>query len=265
MTQNFVFDQPHATRLTIARQDLLRDALPELRRQLHLETALDVGCGVGYFSAFLDGLGYSTVGYDGRQGNVEEAKRRFPQIDFRTVDIEDRAAGESGRYDLVLCFGLLYHLENPLRAVRNLSALTAQVLLVESMCVPENRPLLYLMGEAQGADQSLRGIAFYPSESCLIKMLYRTGFPFVWRWTRLPAHEDFHKSLLREKGRIVLAASRVALDAAFLTLAPEPTIPWNPWTTPWGQVADSAERVRRFLNQPWPGKFAALRRRVGWR
>ena len=40
---------------------------------------------------------------------------------------------ELGEFDLVLCFGLLYHLENPMRTIRHLRALTGQGLLLESM------------------------------------------------------------------------------------------------------------------------------------
>ena len=59
-----------------------------------------------------------------------------PNIPFETRDIEDSSVAQLGPFDLVLCFGLLYHLESPLRAIRHLRKLTGKVLLLESMCIP---------------------------------------------------------------------------------------------------------------------------------
>lgn len=61
-----------------------------------------------------------------------------------------------GEFDLVLCFGLLYHLENPLLAVRHLRSLTEKCLLLESMCVPDNKPSMLLKEEPSEFDQSAR-------------------------------------------------------------------------------------------------------------
>src|SRR6266478_5089926 len=89
-----------------------------------LSKAVDAGCGVGFFSQTLAECGLNVRGFDGRGENVAEARRRFPHIPFEQGDIEERAILELGRYDLVLCCGLLYHLENPLLAIRHLRGLT---------------------------------------------------------------------------------------------------------------------------------------------
>jgi hypothetical protein len=52
---------------------------------------------------------------------------------------------------------LLYHLENPMLAIRHLRTLKG--LLLESMCIP------VLREEPAAADQSLTDIALYPSRS----------------------------------------------------------------------------------------------------
>lgn len=63
-----------------------------------------------------------------------------------------------GRFDFVLCCGLLY-LENPLLAMRNLPALTEKCLLLESMCIPDEKPSMLLREEPRADDQSLTDIA----------------------------------------------------------------------------------------------------------
>ena len=39
--------------------------------------------------------------------------------------------------------------------------------------------------------QSLTDVAFYASEGCLVKMLYRAGFAGVYRVAVVPEHDDF--------------------------------------------------------------------------
>ena len=111
-----------------ARMEFLRRVIPPWQPLLGLHTALDLGCGVGYFSTMLRDLGLSVTAADARPKNIAEARSRHPGIDFRVADAEDASLASLGTFDLVVCFGLLYHLENPLRAMRNLRALTGKIL-----------------------------------------------------------------------------------------------------------------------------------------
>jgi tRNA (mo5U34)-methyltransferase len=192
MAQEFVFDMPHTKRITKARIDFLNTLLPGLINTLGFKTALDAGCRVGYFSCYLADLGLQVSAVDGRCDNIVEAQRRHPQVRFSIHNIEDQTVRQLGVFDLVLCCGLLYHLENPFAALCNLYALTGRVLLIESMVVPSALPIVSLLDEGRSEDQSLNYIAFVPSESCLTKMLYRAGFPYVYAVTT----RAFRKSLI---------------------------------------------------------------------
>ncbi len=175
------FDQKEYRQLIEARGETIRRAMRRLKPALGLSNAVDAGCGVGFFSQTLAECGLNVCGFDGRGENVAEARRRFPHIPFEQGDIEERAILQLGRFDLVLCFGLLYHLENPLRAIRNLRGLTEKCLLLESMCLPEEKPSMLLREEPRQEDQGLRDMACYPSEGSLVKMLYQVGFGMVFR------------------------------------------------------------------------------------
>ena len=61
--QGLPFDAPHALELNRARQDFIREFLAEIRTQAALQSALDVGCGVGYLSKFLHDLGFEVVAW----------------------------------------------------------------------------------------------------------------------------------------------------------------------------------------------------------
>lgn len=195
--------------LNKARMEHLALFLPELMREGDLATALDVGCGaLGYFTRFLADGGLMTRAIDARMENVLEARKLHPDIDFSVHDVEDGSLASMGQYDLVLCFGLLYHLENPFLAIRNLSSVTAKYLLIESQVAPAKTMGASLFEEPQVENQSLRYVVLMPSEQALVKMLYKAGFRAIYRPRQLPRHRDFSSSMARRKVRTVLLASK---------------------------------------------------------
>ena len=248
MSQPFVFDRPLQSESRDARMEFLRQTVVSWQGPLGLRTALDVGCGVGYFSAMLRDLGLNVTAVDARPENIAEARTRHAGIEFRAADAEDPALPSSlGVFDLVACFGLLYHLENPLRALRNLRALTGKLLVLESMSVADDQPFLLLLDEPGGEDQSLRAVSCYPSEGAMIKMAYRAGFPHVYRFRTLPDHEDFRATLGRARARTVLAASVPALDSPAVVAVPEPRPSGDFWTTDPTGLTKVLRRLRRNL------------------
>jgi SAM-dependent methyltransferase len=254
---------PHARALERSKVELLREPLAEWKSKLELKTAWDVGCGVGYFSILLNELGFQTRALDGRAENAEEAMRRIPNLDARVADVEDPSLPSLGGADLVFCLGLLYHLENPFRAIRNLAQMTGKVMVIESMCTWDDLPVLYLLEEGPTEDQGLRHIAFYPSEACLVKMLYRSGFSHVYRFTRLPDNVDFQSSLDQTKRRTMLVASRVEISSADVALVPEIPAAYYPWHTAWFKKTQPIRRVWGFMKKPWPAKVMSMRRLLG--
>ncbi|HVP81199.1 MAG TPA: FkbM family methyltransferase [Thermodesulfobacteriota bacterium] len=263
MKKNWVFDGQEQQKIHKYRKEFLEHLLRSLFNGPMLKTALDAGCGIGFFANYLSSLGLRVTAFDGRGGNVEEARVRYPQVEFHISDVEDLSIRELGSFDLVLCFGLIYHLENPFRAIRNLHDVTAKILIIESMITPSLSPVATLVNESQGDDQGLRYDAFIPSEACLIKMLYHAGFPEVYKTIQLPDHEDFRKTVSHQRRRTVLVASKVALQSALLQCIaePEPQRPdlWEKKLTRFINVAYGVllpivrTIFHRFLFQfPWP-------------
>ncbi len=257
-----VFDQSHYVSLMEARGETMRRLVEELKRTLNLATALDVGCGVGFFAKTLHDLGLRVCGFDGRIENVEEARRRYPGIPFEQGNIENGEIRKLGEFDLVLCFGLVYHLENPLAAMRHLRALTGKGLLLESMCFPEERPWMLLREEPSSEDQSLTNIAFYATEGCLVKMLYRAGFPQVYRLEQLPEHDDFWETREHVRRRTILFASPQPVSLPGLKLMTEPREFSDPWQRVLGPSASIPRRIKRFLRKPMGQKYLSLANRL---
>jgi FkbM family methyltransferase len=251
------FDQRKYRKIIAARGETIRRVVSKLNPLFHFSTALDAGCGVGFFSKTLEECGLQVCGFDGREENVAEARKRYPSVPFESADIEHDSIRQLGRFDFVLCCGLLYHLENPLRAVRNLRALTEKCLLLESMCTPDTEASLLLRAEPNAEDQSLTELAWYPSESALVKMLYRSGFATVYRVVPLPAHEEFRDTAHTTRRRTVLLASCAPIDVAGFRLYPEPHEARDPWTRS-GENAAGLRRATRFLSSPLRRKYITL-------
>jgi SAM-dependent methyltransferase len=253
------FDQKEYRQLIEARGQTIQRAVTRLKPALNLSNAVDAGCGVGFFSQTLSECGLNVCGFDGREENVAEARRRFANIPFGEGDSEQRAIPQLGRFDLVLCFGLLYHLENPLLAIRNLHGLTEKCLLLESMCLPEEKASMLLREEPRQEDQSLTDVACYPSEGSLVKMLYRAGFGMVYRVTPLPDHEDFRETAEHARRRTVLLATSTAIDEEGFRLIPEPHEAEDPWAKKTAVRATVPQRIGQFLRCPRELNTSGLR------
>jgi SAM-dependent methyltransferase len=249
--------------INTARGAVLGELLADVREKLDLRTALDVACGAGYFTGLLRSARLDSMGIDGRQTNIDECARRFPGVRFECFDAEDRAIRDLGRFDLVLCFGLLYHLENPMLAIRNLQALTGTLLLVESVVFPGEQPVMGLVDEARSNDQGLNYFAFYPTEPCLQKMLFKAGFAHVYKFSVLPDHGTYRHSKGSPRVRAMLAASHRPLGTRLLEAVEEPRIYFAPWDA--ASVAashDSLGKLRRFTQKPLPEKLKTIQRLI---
>lgn len=254
-----MFDQEHARRFNDARHAYLQAWLPDLLRSTGARTAIDLGCALGYFTAYLSSLGLETLGIDGREENIAEARSRYPELRFAVGDVTDRAILGLGSRDVVLCFGLLYHLEDTFAAVRNLATLMGTLAVIESMVVPSTgRPVARVVDETVSEDQSLRYVALVPSEPALVKMLYSAGVPHVYRPRRFPDHEDFRATLGRRRRRTMLLASRVPLTLPWLRRCAVPRAD-DPWERP-GHLG--WQSLRRFVRKPLIEKVVTVRRRL---
>ena len=218
-----VFDRPHAVSLAEAKKNFLDTFLPWFIQEYNLRTSLDVGCGFGYFSRYLKDLGLEVFAFDGRPENVKQARTKNPDINFEVDNMEDPSiVMRCGQFDLVICLGLIYHLENPFLAIRNLSSLTKKICLIETIVSPSASSITTLIEEGEGIDQGLNYVAQVPSESWLVKVLHKADFRFIYETTKLPEHRDFYSSLLRKKTRKFIIAAKGSLSHPLLKEIHEP-------------------------------------------
>lgn len=188
---------------------LIRD----LSHLLPVHKVLDVGCGIGDLSEYLATSGLEVTGIDARALLIREAKRRHTQSQFEVRDIEISLA-DMGQFDLVICLELLEHLESPVRALQNLSAVTRNCIFIGSYLLKCQEPILRLIEEGWEEDKALRGIACVPSEMALVQLLRACGFEYVYKRRCKENHGDGN----RDCQWVELLGSRLPLSLSQMEL-----------------------------------------------
>ena len=85
----------------------------------------DIGCGSGREVAWLAANGFAPEGYDASEAMIEEARRRYPALTFKTALLPQLAGLQSHCFDNVLCETVIMHLprEDLASAAKGLASL----------------------------------------------------------------------------------------------------------------------------------------------
>ena len=201
----------------------LAERLGEDRSRL---SAVDLASHQGWFAVNLAQSGFGRVqGIEARDSHVDDSRLiadvyGLDNLSFRQGDIHGIDTDATGRFDLVMMLGLLYHLENPVGALRTCRALCKDLCLIETQIVPGMtgyvdygsyqyvRPLKGSFGiidetdDTHGPEASITGICLVPSVEALTWLLHKVGFSRV---DVLEPPEDAYEQLKHHK-RVMVAA-----------------------------------------------------------
>lgn len=182
-----VFDTSNAVAINQARiANITSMELPLAGKRV-----LDIGCGVGHLGARLAEMGANVVCVDGRESNIASLRTRYPRLEAHVGNVETEDLSRFGRFQIVFCYGLLYHLENPLQSLRNMAAVCDEMLLLETIICDHEMALVRVEDESTDVNQALGGIAGRPTPHYVVLALNRVGFPFVYAPVTPPEHQDF--------------------------------------------------------------------------
>lgn len=182
-----VFDDAAAAAINEARMNWISS----LGLQLAGRRVLDAGAGVGHFSRYYADRGAAVVAIEGRRENVAILRQRSPDVPAHAVDVQTDDLTPYGRFDVVHCFGLLYHLDSPVVALRRLHDVCDDLLLLETMVCDSSAPVVFLADETGAVNQALAGLGCRPSPAFVVTALNRIGFRYLYGATVPPAHPDF--------------------------------------------------------------------------
>ena len=207
---------PRVARVAQVVADQCGDRLQDVR-------VLDLACDHGSFSLALAREGVREVlGIEGREENLrrgrEEAEREgLGQVRFVQGDVRDLSRDVHGEFDVVLCLGILYHLDVPdvFTFLANVADVCGSFAVIETqVSLAPKRRVTFEGREHWGRDfdesertpaASLDNLnAFWLTRASLLNVLADVGFTSVTEVLNPPVSE----SLLAFRDHVVLVATK---------------------------------------------------------
>ena len=189
-------------RIHETRREMMLSAIAPLTRNADpAPDAIDIASHQGFFSFELARHCRHVLGLEYQARHVESAnliKRAcgYDNVDFLQENVETMPAGRYDPADIVIMFGLMYNLENPIGVLRRACELTKRVLLIETQTTmldlegpvdsghASNTNFMHgyfgiFAGNPENIDGSASDIVFYPSPKGLVWVLRKLGFSEV--------------------------------------------------------------------------------------
>jgi len=209
----FPFDRPKAQELNQARLA----HLGSLGLDLQGKRVLEPGSGIGLLTGFWEERGCDVLSTEGREGNIAENLRRHPWREGRVLCVDLETSGShdhlAGQFDVVFCYGTLYHVSNPRQVLEDLARVCHGLFLLESRVWWLDDGQVHEHADSEGLDQALHRHSCLPSRNWLLDRLREIcGFSYVS--IRQPRSYQFPLTWPTEpssKTRAIFVASRTAL------------------------------------------------------
>jgi SAM-dependent methyltransferase len=187
MSQYNCFLAPNALAINAARQEHLASLGLDLRER----TVLEVGAGIGLHSAFFIESGCDITITDGRPENMAEIRRRHPGVKNRWLDLEvSSATDDLGEFDIIYCYGLLYHMSQPDVVLEKLASVCRDKILLELICSPSEENTVQYVADPPVFDQSTVGRGCRPSRRWILDKLTKY-FGHGYISSTQPNHQEF--------------------------------------------------------------------------
>lgn len=197
--------------------------LASLRVPVTGMSVLEVGAGIGDHSHYYIDRGCDVTITEARRENLAYITKRYPNRSVLFLDMDDPTSVPGAPFDVVHCYGLLYHLRKPRQALSFLGQNAKKMLFLETCVSFGDGEEENLTEETQhNPTQAFSGIGCRPTRSWLFKEL-RELFEYVYLPKTQPWHEEFpldwsapekHRSRLK---RAIFIASREPMENPILT------------------------------------------------
>lgn len=170
--------------------------------RIHEIDCLDIGCHEGFYSLAMARKGVRHVlAIDARPENLRRARfvaeaMGVHNVEFREGRVETLTNDLGQNFELTLFLGLLYHVEDPMRCLRQVAAVTRELCVIETQVIDEvegcaewgsrewTRPYQGVIAvidesgefEAHNRETGISPMATCPSPKALLFMLKQAGF-----------------------------------------------------------------------------------------
>lgn len=135
---------------------------------------LETGCGTGQLGEVFARAGCRVVSIDAREEFISILRKRYPDRQVAVMDLDHWDPAPLGRFDAVLCFGVLYHLADPESFLIECTRLT-DIILLETIVLDSPWPQCVRVTDHEPGG-SFSGIGCRPSVSWVLNLMERRGF-----------------------------------------------------------------------------------------
>lgn len=174
---------------------------------------LEIGAGVGNHTQFFLDRGCKVTVTDARPENIEVVRERFHGLRTCVLDVEQPGDFHEV-FDVVYCYGLLYHLADPVASLGVISKWVGDLLLLET-CLSTTNVDQVKSERPDWPGASPRGTGLYPTKESILAAL-KSLFPFVYRPVGSPVGLAFDMPIdwvdPRGEIRAVFIASRTPVE-----------------------------------------------------
>ena len=182
-----VFDEPIALKINKARLN----NLSSLGLDLNGKSVIDIGCGVGHLAQFFLQNNCKVFCIDGRKENISNLRLRYPNLKCKVIDVEKEDLSKYGIFDIVFCYGLLYHTKKPAFVLKNISKICKDLLLLETCIMDSPDSDVKFVEDTSAVNQALHHIGSRPTPKFVISNLRGNDFSNVYVPRKTPRHHDF--------------------------------------------------------------------------
>lgn len=169
--------------------------LATLGLEIQDKSVLELGAGVGDLTQFFVARDCEITATDARPDLVDTLRERFSnQVNTLLVDLEDPSLEFKNYFDIVFCYGILYHLSNPEAVIKTLARSTLELFLLET-CVTVKPTtgidqISLVKEDSSSLTQALHGTGCRPNREWLFETL-RQNFEYVYTTKTQPRHKQF--------------------------------------------------------------------------
>lgn len=187
---NSPFNNLHYQKHNIARLN----HLDKLGFDFNQKTVLEFGAGTGDHTYYLLIKGAKVFATDGRPELIDTIKSRFP-VEVANIDAEKETHRLSllQKFDIIYCYGFLYHLSNPEEFLDAIKGISDLLLLETCVSGDQMEDGIYLVNEnSKNLTQALSGKGCRPTRNWIFKKL-KQNYNFVYIPKSQPEHPEFPK------------------------------------------------------------------------
>jgi SAM-dependent methyltransferase len=169
--------------------------LATLGLEIQSKHVLELGAGVGDLTQFFVSRDCKITATDARSDLVEIIRSRFPnEVSARVLDLENTNLEFKEVFDIVFCYGVLYHLSDPEAVIKTLARSTQNLLLLET-CVTEKSVIgadqrSLISEDSKSLTQAFHGTGCRPNRNWLYETL-KQNFEYVYTTKTQPRHKQF--------------------------------------------------------------------------